>query len=133
MSAPTGQCYCGLIRFEFSDEPTEVSFCHCSICRRLTGSAFGAYLETSNESLRILTGAEKLSKYKPTARLEKRFCSNCGVTLFTNHADFSGHTYVSLGVISDAREILPQYHQFVGSKAKWHQIGDELPQFEKCP
>jgi len=131
--APVGQCHCGQIRFEFTAEPTDASFCHCSICRRLTGSAFGAYAEIPDQALRILAGAEKLSRYQPTARLEKRFCANCGVTLFTRHADFPGHTYVSLGVLSDDHEILPQYHQFTGSKAKWHMIADGLAQFAEWP
>jgi hypothetical protein len=39
--------------------------------------------------------------------------------------------HVALGSLVDAPSIRPMAHIFVGSKAPWFEITDELPQFEE--
>jgi hypothetical protein len=131
MNTRAGQCYCARIRYEFSGDPTDVSCCHCSICRRLTGTAFGTYVGVSDKNLRIVKGAGNLAHYDATRKLTTQFCTTCGANLFTTHLDFPGKTYISLGTLIDDSGIVPECHQFVGSKAKWHQISDSLPQFQE--
>lgn len=122
-------CICGSIEFSFDTELSDVSFCHCSICRRITGSAFGAYFEVPNARLSISDKQSLLAEYGVTPRLTKSFCRRCGSNLFSRHADFPGFTYVSLGALADDKDIRPEYHEYVSSKASWHEIGDSLPQF----
>ena len=38
----TGGCACGAVRYEVTQELTQVTFCHCSKCRRWHGHV-GAY------------------------------------------------------------------------------------------
>lgn len=133
MSKRSGHCHCGSIQFEFIGEPTDVSFCHCSICRRISGSAFGAYVEVPESALTVTRGSDNLARYRPTELLEKAFCRYCGVQMFTRHRKFPGFAYINLAVVSDDHDLVPEYHQFVGSKAKWHQISDALPQFDEWP
>ncbi len=121
------------MRFELATEPTDASFCHCSICRRLSGSAFSAFAEIPAAGLRVVRGAEQVAACRVTERLTNRFCGTCGSPLFSEHSAFPGFVYVSLGALDDDRGIVPEYHQFTGSKAKWHRIGDDLPQFEEWP
>jgi hypothetical protein len=128
-----GQCQCGHIRFEFEGEPSDASFCYCSICQKLSGSAFAAYIEVATSDLRITQGKDQASSYNVTTCLKKKFCGTCGTPLFTEHASFPEFTYISLGVMNDHQGIVPQYHQFVGSKVKWYEISDDLPQFEQWP
>jgi hypothetical protein len=129
----TGQCQCTAVGFAFDGEPTDASFCHCSLCRRLSGSAFGAYIEVADSEFRITSGMDRLSRYKVTQNLESLFCGTCGASVYMTHARFPGYTYISLGALIDDHGIAPQYHQFVGSKAGWHEISDALPQFEEWP
>jgi hypothetical protein len=133
MNKRTGRCHCGSIRFEFSGEPGEVSFCHCSICRRVGGSAFAAYVEVSEAALEVSEVKARLSRYKPTERLEKDFCENCGVQIFTRHESYPGLVYINLCAMTDDHSLAPEYHQFVASKAKWHEISDTLPQYTEWP
>ena len=81
-------------------------------------------------SLRIVHGDSDLKAYSVTEKLDIQFCQMCGVRLFTTHSDFPGKTYISLGTVTDSDDIAPAYHQFVGSKAKWHRIAEGLPQYE---
>jgi hypothetical protein len=83
--------------------------------------------------LRISQGANQISSFEITDRLTKKFCEKCGTPLFTEHSSFPQFTYVSLGVLDDVRGIVPEYHQFVGSKARWYAINDDLPQFKEWP
>lgn len=129
----SGQCQCAGIRFEFDGEATDASFCYCSVCRRLSGSAFAAYIEVAADKLNVVQGAEKIRSYKVTDRLTKKFCTVCGTPLFTGHSSFPEFTYVSLGVLDDDSGVVPEYHQFVGSKVKWYEIRDDLPQFDEWP
>lgn len=127
----TGNCLCNQVRFTFQSTPTNVSVCHCSICRRTTGSAFGTYIEVSDADLKVSDGAEQLNSYNVTDKLSTRFCRNCGSTVFAQHADYPGSVYVSLGAMAKDSDIHPMYHEFVGSKASWYEIQDLLPQFEE--
>ena len=129
----SGRCQCTGVAFEFSGEPTDASFCHCSICRKLSGSAFAAYIEVATGDLRITAGSGLIRRYDITARLTKKFCGACGTPVFTEHSAFPQFTYLSLGVLDDDDGVVPEYHQFTGSKAKWYAITDGLPQYEGWP
>ncbi len=39
--------------------------------------------------------------------------------------------HVSMGSLVDAPTIRPTHHIFVGSKAPWFEIADDLPQFDE--
>jgi hypothetical protein len=128
----TGHCHCNEVRYVFDGEPTDASFCHCSICRRLTGSAFGSWCEVPNENFRWLA-CDAVATYQVTDRLETLFCRNCGVTLVAKHSKWPGCKYVLLGTLDDDGGIAPEYHQFTGSRASWYKIHDSMPQYDAWP
>lgn len=127
----TGNCLCNHVRFGFETKPTDVSVCHCSICRLTTGSAFGVYVKVPDAELTLTNGADCLNSYDVTDKLSTQFCHICGSTLFARHADYPGCVYVSLGTITEGSDIRPMYHEFVGSKADWFEIQDSLPKFDE--
>jgi len=126
----TGRCLCGQVRFEFDSQPTDVSICHCSLCRRMTGTAFGVYARVPATSLNVISGAAQLNSYDVTEKLSMLSCRNCGSYIYAKHKDYSEFAYVCLGALDDDHDIRPGYHEFVGSKASWFDIHDSLPQFE---
>ncbi len=126
----TGQCLCGQVRFEFDTRPTDVSICHCSLCRRMTGTAFGVYVKVPTTELKLMSGGDQITSYSVTDKLSMCSCQNCGSYIYARHSDYSEFTYVCLGVLDDNADIRPGYHEFVGSKASWFDIHDSLPRFE---
>jgi len=126
----TGHCLCGHVKFEFDAQPTDVSVCHCSLCRRMTGSAFGVYVKVPAVNLNLMSGADQITAYDVTEKLTMCSCRRCGGYLYAEHSDYSEFTYVCLGAVNDHDGIHPGYHEFVGSKASWFDIHDSLPQFE---
>ncbi|MDJ0788414.1 MAG: GFA family protein [Myxococcota bacterium] len=130
---PTGRCHCETVVYSFDGPVTDASCCHCRTCRRLCGSAFGAYGSVLASGFEWVRGAERVARYAPTARLTKAFCSACGSPLTTTHAREPGVVFLSLGSLDDASGITLLYHQFAASAAEWHRIGDSLPRHEDWP
>jgi hypothetical protein len=42
-----GSCLCGKITYEIRGRPYFINHCHCSICRKAHGAAFGSFLQAS--------------------------------------------------------------------------------------
>jgi hypothetical protein len=126
----TGHCHCGAIRYEFDGKPTNASYCHCSLCRRLTGSAFAPWCEVQSKDLRW-SGGDNLQKYNLSERYAVSFCRACGAPLAATHSKWPGATYLLMGALEDDTGVVPQYHIFTGSKAPWYEIRDPLPQHER--
>ena len=58
-----GSCLCGAVKFEVGDNTTEIGMCHCSKCRRVSGTASNATLMVGSDGFRWIAGEDTLSKY----------------------------------------------------------------------
>ena len=121
----TGACNCGTVSFQASVEPTDLFVCHCSICRRATGSNGIAVIVVANEEFQWNSGASEISHWKkPDADWEMWFCRNCGSPL-PGHND-AARMFIPAGTISRGGEALKVTHHIcVDSKAGWDEIGDD--------
>ncbi len=128
-----GACLCGSIQYEFENEPFDCCYCHCSICRKLTGSACGSYGSVKKEDFSWLAGAEQRAVFKPTKATTRYFCSNCGSFLLTEHSAEPENLFVSLGTIDTEFQSAPRYHQFVAHAACWDTIEDDLMKYADWP
>lgn len=124
-----GKCLCGSAEFQLVGNLGEASLCHCSVCRKASGSAFGAYAGVDKNDFKWLR-QDSVKRFEVTALLSKYFCSHCGSTLLTHHLADAQMFYLSLGCLEDAPEVELKYHQFVDSKASWYHIHDNLPQYQ---
>lgn len=129
----TGACLCGAVKFEIDGDLVDVSICHCSICRRATGSAYGAYGGVELARFKWTRGEDRLREFIATDSLRKYFCSICGSTLASLHRSWPEFIYLSLGCIDGSPELSIGYHQFVASKASWVTLPDGVRQFEAWP
>jgi hypothetical protein len=103
--------------------------CHCSGCRAATGSAFKAFAGIEREHLRITDGIDELAVFGVDDANDTR-CGACGSFLFSVVRD-GAFVHVAMGSLVDAPMIRPTHHIFVGSKAPWFEITDDLPQFDE--
>jgi len=120
----TGQCNCGAVRFEVSAELSDVIICHCSICRRATGSNGIAVLVIENSHFRWVSGEAQISTWKkPDADWQTWFCRICGSPV-PGVNDVS-RMFIPAGAISEGGDALKvRHHIWVESKAAWDEIGD---------
>lgn len=124
-----GKCRCGAVRYEVSDAFRYAMNCHCSECRAATGSAFKAFAGIEPEKLTIMAGLNDIAVFGDEDLNDTR-CVACGSFLFSVVRD-GAFVHVSMGSLADAPTIRPTKHIFVGSKAAWFEITDDLPQFDE--
>ena len=126
-----GSCLCGAVRYEVRDEFSYSLLCHCSQCRRATGSAFKPFAGIERHKLTISAGEENTLRFGDDTTYDVH-CRTCGSLLFSVVRD-SQYAHVTLGTLVDDPRIRPSAHIFVGSKAPWHTINDDLPQHADFP
>ena len=119
-----GECNCGAVAFEIDVTPRDVYVCHCSICRRFTGSSGIAVIVVDNQVFRWVRGEDHISSWKkPGADWHAWFCRVCGSVL--PGANDPARMAVPAALILEGGEVLKvAHHIWVGSKASWDEIGD---------
>jgi hypothetical protein len=129
-----GSCLCGGVGFDIDGTLQRVVNCHCSLCRRSRGTAYGSTLFTSPDRFRWTRGTDRIRAYRlpPPRTYETDFCTICGSIVPTIIPDFR-LALVPAGSIDTALQPLPGLHIYVGSKAAWHDITDSWPQFDEMP
>jgi hypothetical protein len=124
-----GACECGAVRYRVEDAFLYAANCHCSNCRAATGSAFKAFAGIERDKLELTDGLDSLLVFGEDD-LNNTRCGVCGSLLFSVVRD-GAYVHVALGSLVDAPSIRPTEHIFVGSKAPWFEITDDLPQSEE--
>lgn len=121
-----GKCLCGAVHYAVQDDFAYALNCHCSNCRRATGSAFKPFAGIERPKLRITRGEDNLMTYGNDANHDAH-CKACGSLLYSVVRD-GAFVHVTLGTLVDDPGVRPTAHIFVGSKAGWFTITDDLPQ-----
>lgn len=124
-----GKCLCGAVRYEVADEFVYAANCHCSNCRRTTGAAFKPFAGIEREKFR-LTGGENGLRIFGDASGHDAHCGRCGSLLYSLVRE-GAYVHVAMGTLLDSPSIRPSAHIFVGSKAEWFTITDDLPQYSE--
>ena len=126
-----GKCFCGAVHYALPDEFLYAMYCHCSNCRRTTGSAFKPFAGIERQKLVVTQGADILLVYGDD-KANNTHCRRCGSLLYSVVRD-GAFVHVTLGTLVDDPTIRPSRHIFVGSKASWFTITDDLPQHQEFP
>ena len=124
-----GKCECGAVLYEVPDEFLYAANCHCSNCRAGTGSAFKPFAGIEREKLELTDGRDSLLVFGEENENHTR-CGVCGSLLYSVVRD-GAYVHVAMGSLVDEPTIRPAGHIFVGSKAPWYEITDDLPQFDE--
>lgn len=127
-----GQCSCGEIGFQFSTEALRAYQCHCSICRKATGSAFSTTMIAAGSGFVWIRGKDKVSSYSKESGYKVNFCSRCGSPVpnkFRGLPLFS----VPAGSLDDEPDIEVVVQIHLGSGAKWDNDHFEGQKFSEMP
>lgn len=125
-----GQCLCGAVRYEVDAFSTRMGHCHCSMCRKFHGAAFATYGEAKASDFRWLQGEAELASYRAGNGTTRRFCRHCGSSMtFASASGPDDVVEIALGTLDSNLDLSPDAHIYVGSKASWSEILDDLPQY----
>ncbi|RDS81124.1 GFA family protein [Dyella monticola] len=127
----SGECLCGEVRYRVEDSFLYALNCHCSRCRKATGSAFKPFAGIERSKLSVIGSDEALLIFGDENGHDAR-CKRCGAMLYSVVRD-GQYVHVTLGTLVDTPSIQPTAHIFVDSKAPWYTINDNLPQHQELP
>jgi hypothetical protein len=129
-----GGCLCGGVTFQITHATGPFELCHCSRCRKASGSAFVAGLSVMRQDFELLSGRELIQSFEAPIRLEPPacrtvFCGRCGSPLPDVNSE-SRWLELPAGLLDDDPQIRPERHIFVEAKSSWFTITDNLPQLD---
>jgi len=128
-STHTGNCFCGAVEVTVHGEPEAMGYCHCDSCRHWSAGPVNAFTLWKPEAVEITRGAEKLGSYNKTANSARKWCTECGGHVLTDHPAL-GLTDVYSAVIPEV-EFKPILHVHYGESVL--RVPDGLPKMKDVP
>ena len=125
-----GRCLCGSVSWEILAEPYAIYNCHCRMCQKVHGAAFGTYCFINKDQIRWTSSTETVVPYVSSSELTRSSCDKCGSVV--PYADNSGENWVAPGGChTEMRK--PDYNIFVVDNSPWHTISGNLPECDAYP
>jgi hypothetical protein len=120
----TGGCLCGAVRYSVRGDPVHVRRCHCSDCRKESGSAFTVYAVWPVEAFEI---SGELSSYD-----NRGFCPRCGARLLDTSDPEQRFIEIRLGSLDEAPfELRPDDEIWVRRRERWIPPLDGAAQYDE--
>jgi len=129
-----GGCLCGKVRFKVSGPFDQFHFCHCSRCRKSTGSAHATNVFGKINNLQWLQGETFIKRFDlPAAKqFARSFCTDCGSPLPHRSGD-TEILIIPAGALDTAPSVLPQDHIFWADRSEWYEASLEVQRFDRYP
>jgi len=129
-----GGCLCGAVRYEASGNPARFYHCHCSRCRKSSGTGHATNLFLTEAQLIYTQGEELVRRYKiPEAeRFTRQFCSECGSSVARYVPELNA-VIIPAGSLDSEPPIKPQARIYWDSRADWSCSDEPLPRFAELP
>jgi len=130
----TGSCLCGGVSFEIRSPFLRFAYCHCSRCRKATGSGHATNLYGSPERFAWLAGESLVVRYDlPSARrFSTVFCSRCGTPL-PHHTRSGREVVVPAGSLDTQPRQQPSVGVYCASAPRWSLQSESVPRFPELP
>jgi len=127
-----GSCLCGGVRFAVRPPFIRASHCHCSRCRKHSGTTGCVQARVWREQFTLLQGEDLIRVYGKGEGAVKAFCVVCGSSLFGGDWPDGRQVSIRMGAFDEDPGIRPQFHTYVDSRAPWDEITDALPQYAEA-
>ncbi len=125
-----GSCLCGQIRFAVSGFDSHIAHCHCSMCRKFHGAAFGTLSQVRD--LTWLSGEALLKDYVAPNGTIRTFCRHCGSSIgFRSKGNALADIELSLALFDGDIPARIDAHIFTQYKSSWYEFSDDLPHYQE--
>tara|TARA_Y100000817_G_C16455068_1_gene366815 strand:+ start:43 stop:459 length:417 start_codon:yes stop_codon:yes gene_type:complete len=125
-----GACLCGEVRVEVSGPISSIIHCHCSLCRKSSGTAFATNGFVQTEDFTVVKGADTLSQFAFKPGRLRHFCRNCGSPVYSSNAADPSRVRLRLGILNSDISERPVSHNFYSSRANWEDLDCVLPRYD---
>ncbi len=129
-----GSCLCGAVEYEIDPSGGSFQYCHCTRCRKTSGTAHAANLVVPSAQFTWLRGEASVRQYTHASakRFCNAFCTECGSKLPWRSRD-GRWMIVTAGTLDDDPGLRPVRSIFASSGAPWYQEPATMPAFETLP
>ena len=127
----SGSCFCGTVAFT-ALSLYAMRVCHCSRCRRRSGSSCFVGLTCRTSGLTTARGEPAVRSWRlpGSVRYVVRFCAVCGCPVPSIVRDIA---FVPAGSLDSDPGVRARCHVYFDSRASWTRIADHLPRFGQMP
>jgi hypothetical protein len=135
MSAPdrrpgNGGCLCGAVRYALRGRPTLAGYCHCSLCRRVSGAPVLVFATVPRGDFEFVRGKPRC--FASTSFGRRWFCGDCGTPLCMQVDHEPDSTDVTVASMDDAGAVRPGFHIWHAARLPWFETDDELPRYPQA-
>ncbi|KAJ7274896.1 Mss4-like protein, partial [Mycena rebaudengoi] len=139
----TATCFCGAVQLAF---PTvapgliNTFVCHCTDCRKITGSMFASNFTVANTHLRHLRGQDNLSNFSQSktiasgSTMTSSFCATCGTLMYRASSGRPGRRFLRIGTVDDFHlhetRLRPKVEFFTECRVEWLKPVEGVQQME---
>ncbi|MEP4547392.1 MAG: GFA family protein [Saccharospirillum sp.] len=125
-----GSCLCGAIKVELNGAIEDIIHCHCSLCRKNSGTAYATNGFINTSEFRVIDPENNLGAYSFKPGKNRHFCKVCASPIYSSNADDPSRLRIRLGILDSDITERPVSHNFVSSKANWDNLNAELPEYD---
>ena len=106
-------------------QPYAIYNCHCRMCQKIHGAAFGTYCFIKDEQITWTSSTDTIINYRSSEEFVRSSCDVCGSVVPYSNEDGGG--WVAPGGCHDQMR-KPDYNIFVEDNSPWHTISGGLPE-----
>ena len=126
----SASCLCGAVRIELAGGITDIIHCHCSRCRKSSGTAYATNGFVAASDLEVMSGAERIRAYEVMPGKRRHFCETCASPLYSSNDNDPDRLRLRLGILDSEIVERPMSHNFVSSRAGWDSFEAVLPHYD---
>jgi len=125
-------CLCGGITIEIGGPIYSPRYCHCTNCRKFSGTAFAAWGVVDAATFEVKHAVSEIARFDSGGG-HRAFCGTCGTPLFYEPKGRPQLRGIPLGIIDDGEVPAPSMHVWTQSKVAWTSVEDGLPRYDTHP
>lgn len=130
-----GDCLCGKTGYESEGEPVVMAACHCTDCKKHSGSAFGLYVGVPRDSLK--TNGTELTTFEGKGGtgnyFHRTFCGACGSSMYCAIGAAPDLLFIHAGTLDDATWVTPEVQAWSGRQLPCVNLPDGTKFDENLP
>ena len=127
-----GSCLCGSVEFEVDGDEFNIYQCHCTLCKKQSGTTSNSSAIVGKESLRFIRGSELISSWVKDTGFRSDFCSKCGSPVPNPLRGFDLY-WVPVGLLPVSTKITVVAHLCTSTISSWHLLEPGVSKFQDVP
>ncbi|WP_071669352.1 GFA family protein [Pantoea sp. Ae16] len=95
-----GSCLCGTVEFELTVNPARFYRCHCSLCRKQSGTGYNLATIVNSHAFRWVKGETCIASWSRPTGYCTDFCTVCGSTVPNLLRDMP-YVWIPVGLLNE--------------------------------